>query len=88
MPCQDVWPTDEQVRIRESNEDRERHDIQARLACAYCHSLERGGIRIPEYAKMWWNKHRLMDIDRQNQENARKISLAKLSPSDRKLLGL
>lgn len=90
MPCSDGGPTQDSV-----DRERKRHDIQARLACAYCQFMEAARKPIPEWAREWWAEHQ--DADRvrlaieQATERNRKLrmkAVAKLTPEERQALGL
>jgi len=70
-------------------------DTITRLACEHCSFLLSIGETIPDYAKAWWEHHQGEDARRRADETraeearvAREDALAKLSPADRKALGL
>lgn len=89
MPC-DAGPSYSDI-----EEARKERDIITRLACAYCKLLESQGRPVPDWAQSWWEAHKRYDAEREAQEmkiaereRTRQAALRKLSPTERKALGL
>ena len=90
MPCSD-YSNNTYV----SPQDRERQNIQARLACEYCSRLEKDNQPIPDWAKEWWAWHKRMDEEQKQYEEQRAAeskahhaAWLKLTPEERKALKL
>lgn len=90
MPCMDGGPTPEEVARTEAD-----WNTVQRLACEHCHGLEARGDRVPRWAKGWWQRHQKADALRTRESlaqlkaaNRRRRALAKLTPEERKELGL
>lgn len=90
MPCMDGGPTREE--ISRQNQD---FEIITKLACRLCKEIEKRGEKVPKFAKDWWERHKLADEERKRLEKVKKEkerrkqnALAKLSPEDKKALGL
>ena len=98
MPCRS-YPEDFPEEMAKMT--KEKLDIVSRIACKALTHIEesRDGLEIlilkdPEIAK-WWSAHK--EADRQEQERVRieaeekrlrKAALSKLSPAERKILGV
>lgn len=75
--------------------DRKAHQTMTRLSCDRCREIEaRGGV-VPEWAREWWDAHKLEDKRRLELEEAvrkgaeiRKRAIAKLTPEERSELGV
>ena len=81
---------------------KDRLDMLARLACAYCSQLEKEGKEIPKEARGWWKHHKKMDEVRKREEAMKAVeerarieaekkkqdALNKLTAEEKRLLGL
>ncbi len=97
MPCSDgSQPVhisqNETIISREAEADRH---LTARLACEYLTKLDAAGEPIPQWAKVWWNKHQAHDRVRVAEEKRqaelqrlRDSALSKLSAKEKAALGL
>lgn len=94
MPCSDGG-----TYCSEDTETKNRLDKVTRLLCGLCERAEceaRGTlISNDEELAQWWAKHQEEDLRREEQERkereekeAKRKALAKLSPRERRLLGL
>ena len=95
MPCQD-WGYEAQAR----QETAARLDMYARLLCEAMHIIEKMGKNTakPKMTKelvAWWKKHQEDDAEaareaekEKKRKEEKKAAYAKLSPRERKLLGL
>ena len=96
MPCKDDgWEQEENQNIRD------RFDKMTRIACKALTHIEESGdgleiliLRDPEIAE-WWSKHKELDRKRKEQlrreqeiESIRQGALSKLSPEEKKVLGI
>lgn len=96
MPCRDY---DDSVRIVEDPETRRRLDHVTRMLCGLLQQLEEknllscisGNITVLQ----WWKDHQAADRKRLEAEAAARLkqkhraaALAKLTPAERKLLGV
>lgn len=104
MPCRtDDYPStpDECKRERERQEDDFNHNSRlAEIFCATMQALENSGRKslpkwIPSAANQWWRDHKARDKSRLDAEMAvlkvkkdREAALEKLTPYERKLLGI
>ena len=93
MPCR-YDPSPEEIR-----RNQEELDTMARLACDFCTMIEKGEIEglgdVPEWARKWWEAHKVADARRREADRKAAIrqkekddALAKLTPAERKVLGL
>lgn len=95
MPCRD-WGHEEQAR----RETHERLDMYARLLCEAMHIIEKGrytgkGSKMSKELAAWWKKHQEDDAQaareaekEKKRKEEKKAAYAKMSPRERKLLGL
>ena len=94
MPCDGGgWSGNQEA---EYWEERLRHDSPtAEAFCELCQVLEESGIALTPSAARWWKKHKDRDRKRVEKEVAAqkerkkiKDALEKLTPYERKLLGV
>lgn len=90
MPCMDGGPSRAQI-------EREARDAGTvyRLACERCKDIESNGGEVPDWARDWWEFHKVEDmkrerreVDAKKREEDRQAARDKLSPYDRAILGL
>lgn len=95
MPCRDGGPTD----YEETVEKQRRLDKVTRMLCGLCRRVNKSGrdtlITYDAELTAWWADHQAEDRKREAEEaaerakeRARQAVLAKLSPRDRKILGV
>jgi hypothetical protein len=94
MPCSDGGPV-----YHDDPETKQRLDKVTRLLCGLCQSLKNQGLdddiyTTPELGD-WWDNHQEQDRVRlecerkeKEEKEAKLKALAKLSPRERRLLGL
>ena len=95
MPCRD-WGDNPSVVYRDDPETRRRLDLATRVACAALRTLSKEAINnLPQEVRVWWEKHQEMDRRREvaernqrQKEAAKKRALNKLTPEERKALGV
>ena len=94
MPCSDGGPS-----YQENPETKDRLDKVTRLLCGLCRRLTNRGraFHITDDAELakWWAAHQEEDRRREERERkereeaaAKRKALAKLSPRERRLLGI
>lgn len=94
MPCYDA--SEEDYRRADASEAKARLDLATRVACKALRYLEGMGASFPDSeTARWWMEHKEQDtlrIQREQEERKakkkKKAALAKLTPEERKLLGL
>lgn len=89
MPCT-TYSQDEQM-----NEDQNTLARLSRMLCDSCTLLDRLHVVLPPSCKVWWAAHQREDLLRQQAEDEatsglarRQLILAKLTPEERRVLGL
>lgn len=101
MPCRDDYPEPTQEERRRDWEKQLRHDSDlAEMLCSVLQTIEDGEEptqvkHLTQKVKTWWNEHKLRDrvkLDAQRLElelkRATDAAYAKLTPEERKLLGV
>lgn len=95
MPCRDGGPID----TYENPTTRRRLDLATRVACEALRSLDKnrlnGSSSLSKEARDWWAAHQEEDRRRERQEQQqrerealRRKARAKLTPEERKALGI
>lgn len=90
MPCRSDYPSDYDTRVRRDL------DLATRVACTAIRAMSRAQVdALPKECRDWWVAHLKADDARIARENAEAIrrrrkeeALKKLTPDERKLLGL
>jgi hypothetical protein len=92
MPCRDDFGEAEAAR-----QQIDRLHLATRVACSACGLLEQIGklAHLPVESQNWWDKHKRADEARRRreeeekrQEDRRREIIARLTPEERKLLGV
>lgn len=104
MPCNgyslaEEEALDRELEIRKFGDTKD--NILTRLACDYCKLIDQGTEenplpkQVPKWARAWWKDHQRLDkrkkeskARRKAEKKLRESALAKLSPEERKLLGV
>jgi hypothetical protein len=92
MPCYDERSSPAYV----AREFKERLDKATRVACTLLTKMHPRDIReLPKEIQEWWGDHQELDRQREMREQEarerkrkKKAALAKLSPEERKVLGI
>ena len=92
MPCSD--PRDHECR----QDERDALNLATRVACEACRLLDTVGLKsnsLSQEARDWYEEHKVLDKQRIENEkklnkdaNDRRRAIEKLSPRERKLLGV
>lgn len=98
MPCNDGGPADASlISYEEQHRTRKRLDAATAAACEACGRLDDLGYigKLSKKTRKWYINHKQVDAERKAEEArkrgikaTRKKALAKLTPEERKALGL
>jgi hypothetical protein len=66
-----------------------------RLACGYCRGVEKAGGEVPEWAREWWEFHKLEDearlrreAEQRRKDDLKKSAMDKLSSEEKAALNI